>query len=431
MCWRRMCWRPAAGSSSSVRSTMARPARRPGNLPAEATSFIGRRRELAEVKKKLPGARLVSLVGPGGVGKTRLAVRAATDLGRGFPAGAWLVELAEVRDPALVGNAVMAALDFAGADLAVGRAARRFAELGDPVGRAWLRGTTAFMRLLAGRLVEARRLAQVFLPFGEQVGEGWAVGTLRAVEAFAAAELGELAQADREARRAYRDFAAADDRWGRGLSLVVRGVIARGLAEPAHAVDLLTDALGYGESTGHPLLIGMAGTIRGLVRLDQGDPTEAEKDARKVLAVVEPHDVLEAAQVGPRVLLAMARLASGDTRSALASLAGVAARADQPSLLFPRRQAVACYAAALLAADRVDEAGTWARKAATMPGEDVRSGVVASRVLASALAAAGAIDEARAVAEAAVRQAYATQQVSERAAAEEIRNTLGTARRLA
>ena len=321
--------------------------------------------------------------------------------------------------------------DFAGADLAVGRAARRFAELGDPVGRAWLRGTTAFMRLLAGRLVEARRLAQVFLPFGEQVGEGWAVGTLRAVEAFAAAELGELAQADREARRAYRDFAAADDRWGRGLSLVVRGVIARGLAEPAHAVDLLTDALGYGESTGHPLLIGMAGTIRGLVRLDQGDPTEAEKDARKVLAVVEPHDVLEAAQVGPRVLLAMARLASGDTRSALASLAGVAARADQPSLLFPRRQAVACYAAALLAADRVDEAGTWARKAATMPGEDVRSGVVASRVLASALAAAGAIDEARAVAEAAVRQAYATQQVSERAAAEEIRNTLGTARRLA
>ncbi len=91
---------------------MARPARRPGNLPAEATSFIGRRRELAEVKKKLPGARLVSLVGPGGVGKTRLAVRAATDLGRGFPAGAWLVELAEVRDPALVGNAVMAALDL-------------------------------------------------------------------------------------------------------------------------------------------------------------------------------------------------------------------------------------------------------------------------------------------------------------------------------
>jgi predicted ATPase/DNA-binding CsgD family transcriptional regulator len=91
---------------------MARPVRRPGNLPAEATSFIGRRHELAEVRKKLTEARLVSLVGPGGVGKTRLAIRIATDLGRGFRGGGWLVELAEVRDPALVSSAVMAALDL-------------------------------------------------------------------------------------------------------------------------------------------------------------------------------------------------------------------------------------------------------------------------------------------------------------------------------
>ena len=91
---------------------MARPTRRPGNLPAEATSFIGRRRELAEVRKKLTTARLVSLVGPGGVGKTRLAIRIGTDLKRGFRDGAWLVELAEVRDPALIGNATLAALDL-------------------------------------------------------------------------------------------------------------------------------------------------------------------------------------------------------------------------------------------------------------------------------------------------------------------------------
>jgi predicted ATPase len=83
-----------------------------GNLPAEATSFIGRRRELAELRAKLTAGRLVSLVGPGGVGKSRLAVRAATNLGRGFKDGAWLVELAEVRDPALVSNAVMVALDL-------------------------------------------------------------------------------------------------------------------------------------------------------------------------------------------------------------------------------------------------------------------------------------------------------------------------------
>ena len=61
---------------------MARPTRRRGNLPAEATSFVGRRRELAELRKKLATVRLVTLVGPGGVGKTRLAVRSGTDLSR-------------------------------------------------------------------------------------------------------------------------------------------------------------------------------------------------------------------------------------------------------------------------------------------------------------------------------------------------------------
>jgi predicted ATPase/DNA-binding CsgD family transcriptional regulator len=97
---------------SNVLVSMARPTRRSGNLPAEATSFIGRRRELAEVRKKLGAARLVSLVGPGGVGKTRLAIRSAAELARAFRDGAWLVELADVRDPALVSNAAMAALDL-------------------------------------------------------------------------------------------------------------------------------------------------------------------------------------------------------------------------------------------------------------------------------------------------------------------------------
>jgi predicted ATPase/DNA-binding CsgD family transcriptional regulator len=91
---------------------MARPARRRGNLPAEPTSFVGRRRELADLKRKLSSARLVTLVGPGGVGKTRLAIRAAAEVSRGFTGGAWLVELADVRDPTLVGNAVMAAMDL-------------------------------------------------------------------------------------------------------------------------------------------------------------------------------------------------------------------------------------------------------------------------------------------------------------------------------
>jgi len=91
---------------------MAKTARRAGNLPAEATSFVGRRRELAELRKKLSAARLVSLVGPGGVGKSRLALRASTNLARGFKGGAWWVELAEVRNPALVANTVLSSLDL-------------------------------------------------------------------------------------------------------------------------------------------------------------------------------------------------------------------------------------------------------------------------------------------------------------------------------
>ena len=91
---------------------VARPRHRVGNLPAEATSFVGRREELGEIRKKLTTARLVSLVGPGGVGKTRLALRVAADLARRFPDGAWWAELADVRDAPLVINAVVAALDL-------------------------------------------------------------------------------------------------------------------------------------------------------------------------------------------------------------------------------------------------------------------------------------------------------------------------------
>ena len=77
----------------------------------EATSFVGRRRELAELRQRLTSARLVSLVGPGGVGKTRLALKAAGVLARGFKDGAWVVELAGLSDPALVAEAFLAAYD--------------------------------------------------------------------------------------------------------------------------------------------------------------------------------------------------------------------------------------------------------------------------------------------------------------------------------
>jgi tetratricopeptide (TPR) repeat protein len=314
--------------------------------------------------------------------------------------------------------------DFSGTDAVLGRAARLFAELGDPVGRSWLRGTTAFARLLSGRLSEARRLARIFLPFGERVGEGWAVGTLRAVEAYASSELGDMAEADREARRAYGEFAAVSDDWGRGLALVVRGAIARGLGELDHANDLLTDALQYADRTGHPLLLGMAGTLRGFVALQRGDTEAAEADARRVMTAVEPHNPLAPAQVGPRVLLAEARLRAGDAPTAVGLLAPIASDTGAPSLLFSRRHALASYASALLADGRVDAALTWIRRAETVPAEDIRSGVFTACVMARVLAAAGCPVEARQAAEEAVMLAYSTEQAGDRAAAEELRDAL-------
>jgi predicted ATPase len=74
----------------------------PGNLPADVTSFIGRRHELSEAKRLLSSARLLTLTGTGGVGKTRLALRVSAEVYRAFPDGVWLVELAELHDPALL-----------------------------------------------------------------------------------------------------------------------------------------------------------------------------------------------------------------------------------------------------------------------------------------------------------------------------------------
>ncbi|GAB2968100.1 LuxR C-terminal-related transcriptional regulator [Amycolatopsis acidiphila] len=71
-------------------------ARLVGNLPAEVTNFVGRERELGQVRRLLSAGRLVTLTGPGGVGKTRLARRVACEVHRAFPDGVWLVELAEL-----------------------------------------------------------------------------------------------------------------------------------------------------------------------------------------------------------------------------------------------------------------------------------------------------------------------------------------------
>jgi predicted ATPase/DNA-binding winged helix-turn-helix (wHTH) protein len=80
------------------------------NLPEPLTSFIGRERELVEIKRLLPTTRLLTLVGVGGIGKTRIALQLAAEVIEAYRDGVWLVDLALLSDPALVPSAVAQAL---------------------------------------------------------------------------------------------------------------------------------------------------------------------------------------------------------------------------------------------------------------------------------------------------------------------------------
>src|SRR5436190_15565914 len=82
----------------------------PNNLPQQVTSFIGRGFDLTEVKKILGNTRLLTLLGVGGIGKTRLSLQVAADMLDGFPDGVWFVELAPLVDAQLVPQAVASVL---------------------------------------------------------------------------------------------------------------------------------------------------------------------------------------------------------------------------------------------------------------------------------------------------------------------------------
>lgn len=88
----------------------AAPAPPPNNLPGQLSPFIGREQALVEVKQLLAVARLVTLAGSGGVGKTRLSLQVASEVLAEFPNGVWFVELASLADPALVAQTVAAVL---------------------------------------------------------------------------------------------------------------------------------------------------------------------------------------------------------------------------------------------------------------------------------------------------------------------------------
>lgn len=81
------------------------------NLPIQPSSFVGRTKELLEIKRLLKDTALLTLLGPGGTGKTRLMLQVAEELIEGYPDGVWLVELAPLTEPGLIPERVAAALN--------------------------------------------------------------------------------------------------------------------------------------------------------------------------------------------------------------------------------------------------------------------------------------------------------------------------------
>ncbi|MDX1666788.1 MAG: adenylate/guanylate cyclase domain-containing protein, partial [Saprospiraceae bacterium] len=83
------------------------------NFPSQLTSFLGREREVAEVKALLQSSRLITLTGPGGTGKTRLSLQIAESLAEDFPDGIFFVALAPIREEEMVLPTIAKAVDFA------------------------------------------------------------------------------------------------------------------------------------------------------------------------------------------------------------------------------------------------------------------------------------------------------------------------------
>ena len=170
----------------------------PSNLPRRLTSFVGRRRELQEVTELLQASRLLTLTGPGGIGKTRLALEVARRVRAQFPGGVWWIDLASVTDPAFVLDEVARTL---GVSVTTGT------ELGDAVVRALSRRRTLLLldncEHVAATVAEAverilsattgpRILATSRTPLGIEHERRWVVPPLTLPpEASSVAELDE------------------------------------------------------------------------------------------------------------------------------------------------------------------------------------------------------------------------------------------------
>jgi class 3 adenylate cyclase/tetratricopeptide (TPR) repeat protein len=298
--------------------------------------------------------------------------------------------------------------DYELAERTLAAAADVFASLDDDGGLSWCAGTEAFVRVLQGRHAEARTLARGLLPLGRAMGDRWGTAACLTIDGLAAAELGRVTTALEESAAAYEEFLDLGDTWGQAMALVAEGASLRSAGRHRKAVRRLERAVQIAEQGRHPVPAVLALGVLGYCRLDLGDAGAAEAVADRALGVIDGLDVRPGALVGLRVLKAQAMRASGRLDEAI-ELLREAQVLREASLVFPRRQALAHLAGALLERGDAGEALQVAQQAMSETAEDVRSRIVALRVLGGCLAAVGDNPAARA----AVRQAVALSNATE------------------
>ncbi|HSP37835.1 MAG TPA: adenylate/guanylate cyclase domain-containing protein [Frankiaceae bacterium] len=279
--------------------------------------------------------------------------------------------------------------DYAFADTCLHDATEHFAALEDTGGLAWCAGTESLVRLLQGRLKDARTVARGLVPLAETLAESWGVAICLLVDAMAAAELGDVSEAQKESTQAERLFRETGDTWGQSLALVAQGMAARSAGTPDIALERLHGAVHVAAEGRHPLPGLLALVNLGLAALEAGDLTLARSSAERASTALERLDLEPHVALGVAVLNAQAQRASGKPAEAVQVLRSALSGDPQQTLLFPRRQALAHLAGSLLDDGRPDEALEVARRAVWVPAEDVRSRVLALRALGTALRTVG------------------------------------------
>lgn len=269
-----------------------------------------------------------------------------------------------------------------------------FLDLQDTGGLAWCAGTEALVSLLQGRLSQARALVKGLLPLTSGPDASWEAGVCRTIGALAAVDLGILDEASEEVDEALAVFTRIGDSWGLAFASIGEGQIARARGRTKHAAKALRRAADIAGAEGHTPLFLLAEVSLGLLHLDRGDVKEAAAAAGRAEALLAHVDVLNGTMIGLWVLRSRVDRARGQQDKAAALLQD-SLEGNVPNYLFPRRQAYAHLAATQLEQGRRDDALATIYRALEEPAEDVRSQVVAQRVLAEILRERGEFGGAR------------------------------------